>query len=99
MNYKDAVIRIECTGSDILPLDAMEEFQGGLKNRTHKDIEKITVEITLDATDIVYIQQEAKRLGLTGPDVGGWIPGPKERILSQLYGATKERHNDGKAVD
>jgi len=41
MNYKDTVIRIECTGSDILPLDAMEEFQGGLKNRTHKDIEKI----------------------------------------------------------
>lgn len=36
MNYKEAVIRIECTGSDILPLDAMEEFQGGLKTGTGK---------------------------------------------------------------
>lgn len=34
-------IRIECKGADILPLDAIEEFQGNLKKRTQKDIDKI----------------------------------------------------------
>jgi hypothetical protein len=40
------MIRIECKGADILPLDAIEEFQGNLKKRTKADIEKIIVSIT-----------------------------------------------------
>jgi len=32
---------ISCRGADILPLDAIEEFQGNLKKRTKKDIDKI----------------------------------------------------------
>lgn len=34
-------IRIECKGADLLPLDAIEEFQGNLKIRSKKDIEQI----------------------------------------------------------
>jgi hypothetical protein len=34
-------IRITCRGADSLPLDAITEFQGNLKSRTKKDIEKI----------------------------------------------------------
>jgi hypothetical protein len=34
-------IRIECRGADYLPLEAIEEFQGALKKRTKKEIEKI----------------------------------------------------------
>jgi hypothetical protein len=39
-------IRIECKGADVLPLDAIEEFQGNLKKRTKADIEKIITSIT-----------------------------------------------------
>ena len=35
------MIRIECTGADSLPLDAIEEFQGNLKKRSKKDIDLI----------------------------------------------------------
>ncbi|MDR1587164.1 MAG: ParB N-terminal domain-containing protein [Treponema sp.] len=35
------MIKITCRGADTLPLDAIEEFQGNLKKRTQKDIEKI----------------------------------------------------------
>jgi hypothetical protein len=34
-------VRITCRGAGTLPLDAIEEFQGNLKRRTKKDIEKI----------------------------------------------------------
>lgn len=39
------MIEIKCTGSDTLPLDAIEEFQGNLKKRTKKDIQKIITSI------------------------------------------------------
>jgi hypothetical protein len=39
------MIRIECTGADSLPLDAIEEFQGNLKKRSKKDIELIITSI------------------------------------------------------
>jgi hypothetical protein len=35
-------LRVTCRGAGSLPLDAIEEFQGGLKTRTKKDVEKIT---------------------------------------------------------
>jgi hypothetical protein len=38
-------IRICCTGSDLLPLDAIEEFQGKLKRRGKKEIEQIITSI------------------------------------------------------
>jgi len=38
-------IRIACTGSDMLPLDAIEDFQGGLKKRGKKEIEQIITSI------------------------------------------------------
>lgn len=34
-------IEIKCKGADSLPLEAIEEFQGNLKKRTKKDIDKI----------------------------------------------------------
>ena len=34
-------IKITCKGADLLPLDAIEEFQRGLKKRTKKDIDLI----------------------------------------------------------
>lgn len=39
------MIRIECTGADRLPLDAIEEFQGNLKKRSKKDIDLIITSI------------------------------------------------------
>ena len=39
------MIRIECTGADSLPLDAIEEFQGNLKKRSKKDIDLIITSI------------------------------------------------------
>jgi len=39
------VIRIECKGADELPLDKIEEFQGSLKKRSKKDIERIITSI------------------------------------------------------
>lgn len=38
-------IRIECKGADVLPIDAIEEFQGNLKKRTKKDIDQIITSI------------------------------------------------------
>lgn len=38
-------IRIECKGADVLPLDAIEEFQGNLKKRSKKDIDLIITSI------------------------------------------------------
>lgn len=35
------MIRIECKGADVLPLDAIEDFQGNLKKRSQSDIDKI----------------------------------------------------------
>lgn len=35
------MIDITCQGADVLPLDAIEDFQGGLKKRTKTDIDKI----------------------------------------------------------
>jgi hypothetical protein len=35
------MINITCTGTELLPLDAIEDFQGGLKRRTKKDIDLI----------------------------------------------------------
>jgi hypothetical protein len=40
-DYGKLKINICCTGSDSLPLDSIEEFQGKLKKRSKKDIEKI----------------------------------------------------------
>jgi hypothetical protein len=37
----DKLIRVTCRGAGTLPLDAIEEFQGNLKKRTKKDIQKI----------------------------------------------------------
>lgn len=34
-------IRIECSGAGVLPLDDLEDFQGGLKKRTDQDIDSI----------------------------------------------------------
>jgi len=34
-------IAITCKGADLLPFDAIEDFQGGLKKRSPKDIEQI----------------------------------------------------------
>ncbi len=44
---KDAnkIIRITCDCKDSLTLDALVEFQGGLKNRTEQDIDKIVKSI------------------------------------------------------
>jgi DNA modification methylase len=39
------VITITCRGADVLPLDAIEEFQGKLKKRTKRDIHKIITSI------------------------------------------------------
>lgn len=39
------MIEIKCKGADVLPLDAIVEFQGNLKRRTKKDIEKIITSI------------------------------------------------------
>jgi len=36
------VVRIACKTADLLPLDAIEDLQGGLKKRSKKDIELIT---------------------------------------------------------
>jgi len=38
-------IRVECRAADILPLDAIEEFQGNLKKRGKKEIEQIITSI------------------------------------------------------
>jgi len=38
-------IRIECSGADSLPLDAIEEFQGNLKKRGKKEIDQIMTSI------------------------------------------------------
>lgn len=38
-------IEITCRGADVLPLEAIEEFQGSLKKRTKRDIERITKSI------------------------------------------------------
>jgi hypothetical protein len=35
------MIEIQCRGADLLPLDAIEEFQGNLKSRSKDDIQKI----------------------------------------------------------
>jgi hypothetical protein len=37
----EKTIRVTCRGAGSLPLDVIEEFQGSLKSRTKKDIEKI----------------------------------------------------------
>jgi hypothetical protein len=37
----EKTVRVTCRGAGTLPLDAIEEFQGNLKKRTKKDIEKI----------------------------------------------------------
>jgi ParB-like chromosome segregation protein Spo0J len=34
-------IRIECKGADLLPLDAITDFQGNLKKRGKKEVEQI----------------------------------------------------------
>jgi len=39
------VVRIACKTADLLPLDAIEDLQGGLKKRSKKDIELITKSI------------------------------------------------------
>ena len=41
IDYSQLQIKIACTGSDSLPLDAIEEFQGNLKKHSKKDIDKI----------------------------------------------------------
>jgi len=41
IDYGKLKINICCSGADSLPLDAIEEFQGKLKKRSKKDIEKI----------------------------------------------------------
>lgn len=38
-------MKITCKSRDILPLESLVEFQGGLKNRTSKDINKIITSI------------------------------------------------------
>ena len=35
------MIEIKCKGADLLPLDAIEDFQGGLKKRGKKEIDLI----------------------------------------------------------
>ena len=39
------MVRIACKTADLLPLDAIEDLQGGLKKRSKKDIELITKSI------------------------------------------------------
>lgn len=39
------MVRITCKTADLLPLDAIEDLQGGLKKRSKKDIELITKSI------------------------------------------------------
>lgn len=39
------MIRIECKGADVLPLDAIEDFQGNLKKRGNKEIDAIITSI------------------------------------------------------
>lgn len=41
IDYGKLKIKICCSGADTLPLDSIEEFQGSLKKRSKKDIEKI----------------------------------------------------------
>lgn len=41
MAGKEKLIKIQCTGSDILPLNEIETFQEGLKKRTVKDLDLI----------------------------------------------------------
>lgn len=41
LDYSKAKIRIECTGTEDLPLDALEDFQGGLKIRSDFDHDQI----------------------------------------------------------
>lgn len=38
-------IRIECKGADVLPIDAIEDFQGNLKKRGKKEIDAIITSI------------------------------------------------------
>lgn len=42
---KVTTVAIKCQGADLLPLDAIEEFQGALKKRSKKDIESIITSI------------------------------------------------------
>jgi len=41
IDFKAVKIKISCQAADTLPLDAIEEFQGNLKKRSEKDIDKI----------------------------------------------------------
>ena len=41
IDFKAVKIKISCQAADTLPLDAIEEFQGNLKKRSKKDIDKI----------------------------------------------------------
>lgn len=61
-------IRIACRGADSLPLDAIEEFQGNLKRRTRKDIEKIIKSITKYGFSFPFFvwQHEGRNLCLDG---------------------------------
>lgn len=38
-------IKIQCKGADLLPLDAIEDFQGNLKKRSKKEIDQIITSI------------------------------------------------------
>jgi hypothetical protein len=38
-------VEVTCRGADLLPLDAIEEFQGNLKTRTKKDVDKVIASI------------------------------------------------------
>jgi hypothetical protein len=40
------LIEVTCSAADLLPLDAIEEFQGNLKARTKADVEQIITSIT-----------------------------------------------------
>jgi hypothetical protein len=42
-------IKITCRGADLLPLEVIEEFQGTLKKRTKRDIERIIKSIQTTA--------------------------------------------------
>ena len=66
-------------------------------NREIKEPKRVTIELT--TAEEVWIQGEAKRIGLEGPDVGGWVPGARESILKKLLaGIRAEKPSDSEKI-
>ena len=66
-------------------------------NREFKAPKRVTIEIT--HVEDAYLYAEAKRLGIESPDVGGWVPGPRETILKKLVTASRaEQPSDSEKI-